>query len=105
MAPIRRDFRQRLQHKAPLGKPGMRQDQRRLLPDDIAIGQQIEIEGDGAEPFSRGGDSGSLVVDAGLRAAALLFAGGDQGGSNGQGLTYASPIGQVYEALDLALAT
>ena len=41
----------------------------------------------------------------GTVSAALLFAGGDQGGSQGQGLTYASPIGPVYEALDLVLAT
>jgi hypothetical protein len=36
-----------------------------------------------AGPFSRGGDSGSLVVDADNKAVALLFAGGDQGGANG----------------------
>jgi hypothetical protein len=72
---------------------------------NLSFDHQIEIEGDAGAPFSRGGDSGALVVDSQLRAAALLFAGGDQGGSQGQGLTYASPIGPVYEALDLALAT
>jgi hypothetical protein len=72
---------------------------------NLSFDQQVEIEGDAGAPFSRGGDSGALVVDARLRAAALLFSGGDQGGSQGQGLTYASPIGRVYEALDLALAT
>jgi len=30
---------------------------------------------------------------------ALLFAGGDHGGSNGKGLTYASPIDAVLKAL------
>ncbi|MGD9509251.1 MAG: hypothetical protein AB7I59_07355 [Geminicoccaceae bacterium] len=72
---------------------------------NLSFDHQIEIEGEAGAPFSRGGDSGALVVDSRLRAAALLFAGGDQGGSQGQGLTYASPIGPVYEALDLALAT
>jgi len=45
---------------------------------------QIEIEGTGTLPFSRGGDSGSLIVDQDNLALALLFAGGATGGSNGQ---------------------
>jgi hypothetical protein len=39
-----------------------------------------------------------------MRAAALLFAGGDHGGSNGKGLTYANPIGAVLQALNVKLA-
>ena len=56
--------------------------------------------------FSQGGDSGSLIVDADRRAVGLLFAGSDQGGSNGKGLTYANPLRAVLEALkvDLFLA-
>jgi hypothetical protein len=64
---------------------------------------QIEIEGTGTLPFSSGGDSGSLIVDQNNLAAALLFAGGDTGGSNGQGLTFANPIQAVLGALAVTL--
>jgi hypothetical protein len=64
---------------------------------------QIEIEGTGALPFSSGGDSGSLIVDQDNLATALLFAGGDTGGSNGMGLTYANPIEAVLQALSISL--
>ena len=64
---------------------------------------QIEIEGTGTLPFSSGGDSGSVVVDQDNLAAALLFAGGETGGSNGMGLTYANPIGTVLQALSITL--
>lgn len=67
---------------------------------------QIEIEGASTEPFSQGGDSGSLIFTSlGHEAAALLFAGGDQGGSNGKGLTFANPIAAVFDQLKVALAT
>jgi hypothetical protein len=33
----------------------------------------------------------------------LLFAGGDQGGRNGKGLTYANPMLSVLEALKVDL--
>jgi hypothetical protein len=69
----------------------------------IKFDDQIEIEGADSDPFSQGGDSGSLIVDAGHRAVALLFAGGDQGGSNGQGMTYANPIRAVLDALKVDL--
>lgn len=64
---------------------------------------QIEIESTGQGPFSDGGDSGSLVVDGDLYAVGLLFAGSDQGGSNGQGLTYANPVTKVLDALKIDL--
>jgi hypothetical protein len=64
---------------------------------------QVEIEGEGNDPFSLGGDSGSLIVDPDGGAVALLFAGSDQGGSNGQGLTYATPIRKVLDALKVDL--
>lgn len=56
---------------------------------------QVEIEGTGNRPFSDGGDSGSLILDEDVLAVALLFAGGETGGSNGLGLTYANPIHRV----------
>ena len=70
----------------------------------ISFDNQIEIEGSGSRSFSDAGDSGSLIVDDELMAAALLFAGGDHGGSNGKGLTYANPIGAVLKALRVKLA-
>ena len=70
----------------------------------ISFDDQIEIEGAGNRSFSDAGDSGSLIVDDEMRAAALLFAGGDHGGSNGKGLTYANPIGAVLKALNVKLA-
>jgi hypothetical protein len=70
---------------------------------DLRFDQQIEIEGSGTETFSAGGDSGSLIVDDEGRAVALLFAGGDHGGSNGKGLTYANPLRSVLDALKVDL--
>lgn len=64
---------------------------------------QLEIEGTGNKPFSKSGDSGSLVVDSGRKAIGLLFAGGNQGGSNGKGLTFANPIETVLDDLDVDL--
>jgi len=70
----------------------------------VSFDNQIEIEGAGNRSFSDAGDSGSLIVDDQMRAAALLFAGGDHGGSNGKGLTYANPIAAVLQALKVKLA-
>jgi hypothetical protein len=70
----------------------------------VTFDNQVEIEGAGAQAFSGPGDSGSLIVDEDRRAAALLFAGGDHGGSNGKGLTYANPIEAVLSALKVELA-
>lgn len=64
---------------------------------------QVEIEGADADPFSDGGDSGSLILDEGLGGAALLFAGSDFGGQNGLGLTYATPLRNVLDALEANL--
>jgi hypothetical protein len=71
---------------------------------DVSFDDQIEIEGQGTRSFSDAGDSGSLIVDDQTRAIGLLFAGGDHGGSNGKGLTYANPIGAVLKALKVKLA-
>jgi len=70
---------------------------------NLRFDNQIEIEGADAGPFSQGGDSGSLIVNDDLLAVALLFAGGDQGGSNGQGLTFANPIAKVFDQLGVDL--
>jgi hypothetical protein len=70
----------------------------------LRFDNQIEIEAEGDRPFSAGGDSGSLIVGADRRAVALLFAGSDQGGTNGQGLTYANPIHTVLDKLKIELA-
>lgn len=70
---------------------------------DLRFDNQIEIEGTGQSAFSDGGDSGSLIVDDQLRGVALLFAGGDQGGSNGRGLTYANPLQKALDALKVDL--
>jgi len=70
---------------------------------NLRFDDQIEIEGAGSLAFSDGGDSGSLIVDADMRAVALLFAGGDSGGSNGMGLTYANPIHTVLSELGATL--
>jgi hypothetical protein len=70
---------------------------------NLRFDNQIEIEGEGNRSFSDGGDSGSLIVNDALEGAALLFAGGDQGGSNGQGLTYANPLPAVLDTLKVDL--
>ncbi|MCC7142256.1 MAG: hypothetical protein IT349_09170 [Candidatus Eisenbacteria bacterium] len=58
---------------------------------------QIEIEPIGNQPFSLGGDSGSLIVDEKGRALGLLFAGNDTD------TTYANPISTVLESLQIRL--
>lgn len=73
---------------------------------DVSFDDQIEVEGLGRGPFSRGGDSGSLVYVPGTgRAVGLLFAGSETGGENGAGLTYLNPIDTVLEALGAELRT
>jgi hypothetical protein len=69
----------------------------------LRFANQIEIEGEGRKAFSAGGDSGSLIVDSDCLTVAQLFAGTDQGGTNGKGLTYATPIETVLETLELDL--
>lgn len=61
---------------------------------------QIEVSGSGDGPFSRGGDSGSLVYEPSTRRAlGLLFAGSETGGDNGRGLTYCNPVEDVLSLL------
>lgn len=71
---------------------------------NVRFDNQVEIESADSGPFSQGGDSGSLIFDEERRAVALLFAGSDQGGANGQGLTYANPLRGVLAELGVDLA-
>lgn len=70
---------------------------------NLRFDNQVEIEGAGTRAFSDGGDSGSLIVNEDNLGVALLFAGGDSGGSNGIGLTYANPLKTVLDSLKINL--
>ena len=70
---------------------------------ELSFDNQIEVESTGAGPFSRGGDSGSLVYREDGVALGLLFAGSESGGDNGSGLTYVNPIDAVLAALGATL--
>jgi hypothetical protein len=59
----------------------------------IGFDRQIEIAPLDGNPFSLGGDSGSVIVDEGMRAVGLLFAGNDVD------VTYANPIQTVLQTL------
>jgi hypothetical protein len=69
----------------------------------MTFDDQIEIESTDDSPFSRGGDSGSLVYREDGMALGLLFAGSETGGTGGTGLTYANPIAVVMETLQVSL--
>ena len=63
---------------------------------EATFDDQMEIGPQNAKtPFSRGGDSGSLVVDAKNRAVGLLFAGNDTTA------TYINHIHSIVEELDI----
>jgi hypothetical protein len=64
---------------------------------DLTFDDQVEVAPVGSKPFSLGGDSGSLIVDARRRAVALLFAGNDTSA------TYGNPVQTVLDALDVDL--
>ena len=70
---------------------------------DIGFDSQIEIQTTGSGPFSSGGDSGSVIMDEKGYACALLFAGSDQGGTNGKGVTFANDLSIVLEKLGLTM--
>ena len=71
---------------------------------NIRFDDQMEIEGTGAGPFSMPGDSGSLVFTSGtLLAFGLLVAGSQTGGSNGEGVSYASLMANVLNDLNAQL--
>jgi hypothetical protein len=65
---------------------------------DLVFDNQVEIgPAVAGQPFSMGGDSGSLIVDAQRLAVALLFAGNDVDA------TYANPIQPVLAGLQVRL--
>ena len=70
---------------------------------NLRFDNQIEIESSGRSPFSDGGDSGALIVNAAMQAVALLFAGSESGGANNLGLTFANPIHRVLTDLKATL--
>ncbi len=81
--------------------------------DDLAVNfrigklmfnDQLEIQGNDSAPFSSPGDSGSLIFDAARDGIGLLFAGSEEGGRSGQGVTYANPLYRIMDALNLELA-
>lgn len=73
---------------------------------DIGFDRQIEISSaEDGRPFSSGGDSGSVIFDMQGRAFGLLFAGSDQGGHNGLGVTFANDLRLVAERLGLTWGT
>jgi hypothetical protein len=73
---------------------------------ELGFDRQIEIaSAERAQPFSSGGDSGSMIFDEHGHACALLFAGSDVGGPNGLGVTYANEMGLVLDALNIRLLT
>ena len=66
----------------------------------IRFNGQIEIESTDGKPFSRGGDSGSLVFTRSTnQPLGLLFASSLLGGADKAGLAYANPIDQVVAEL------
>lgn len=67
---------------------------------------QIEIAGVDGQPFNMGGDSGSLIADASdASTLGLLFAGSDQGGTRDTGVTYANPLGEVFDRLGVEVVS
>lgn len=71
----------------------------------VRFHHQIEIDSTSDDPFSRPGDSGSLVFTRSLLPVALVFAGSASGGQRNAGLTYANPIEAVIAALGVTLIT
>ncbi len=67
--------------------------------------EMILIEGEEDEPFSRSGDSGSLIYDSEGYAIALLLGGVRRSSKNGNGppLTFALPIDRVFDILNIRL--
>jgi hypothetical protein len=68
------------------------------LKTRIQFDRQIEISSDGDQPFSKPGDSGSLVVNPEGHPIGLLFSGTRDGK-----YAYANPIADVMRELDVRL--
>lgn len=63
------------------------------------FGGSIEVESIDEKPFTRAGDSGSLVFNADLQPVGLVYACSVFGGKCDAGLTYLNPIDSVLSAL------
>lgn len=63
----------------------------------------IEVESVDERPFSRPGDSGSLVFTADYRPLGLLCSASRAGGHANSGMTYMNPIGSVLSSLSVEL--
>jgi len=63
----------------------------------------VEMANTPAAPFSRPGDSGSLIVDGSGQPVALLFAGSNIGGAGNVGVTGCNPISSVLTQLGITL--
>lgn len=66
---------------------------------NLTYDDQIEITGVNG-PFSRKGDSGSLIVTDKNEAVGMIFA-GNEFANDGNGLSYANPLPKVMDALNL----
>lgn len=66
----------------------------------VRFNGQIEVESAGERPFTRGGDSGSLVFSRqGNHPVGMVFAASAIGGFGNAGLSYMHPIDAVLDAL------
>lgn len=65
----------------------------------------IEIQSADPTPFSRGGDSGSLVFNTARQPVGLVYACSVLGGKFDNGRTYAHPIAAVLSSLGVTFAT
>lgn len=69
----------------------------------LQFSQQLQIESGNNLPFSKPGDSGSLIFGPDGHALGLLFAMSALGGAWRSGLSYANPIQSVLTALGVTL--
>lgn len=70
---------------------------------EVVFRNQIEIESTNGSPFSRPGDSGSIAFTSDCQPLGLVYARSAGGGANNVGLTFASPISAVFDALGVTL--
>lgn len=63
----------------------------------------IDMDNEPVAPFSRPGDSGSLIVDRDGNPVGLLFAGSSAGGTGDVGITGCNPISSVLTQLGIRL--
>jgi len=68
----------------------------------VPFSDQISISSK-TTSFSKGGDSGSAILNDQAEVVALLFSGSTTGGAYGTGTTFASPIDKVFKALNIKL--